>query len=215
MGLFNFFKKKDTGLLKVDTNQKKQEKPKIKKTLKPSDKFLIEFNADITSMNKYNMEIIEAEYVGEKGRFWGALDNIYGGISNKDLVSIYLKHKKNYVEKANFKVNIYDIIWSFIQSEKLRLPQKYIQEDIFVKHIEEDYKESEKWFKWRLKSLEIDDERHELYQQSKELNQRIKEEDDKVLIKELKETKKALNEELKRVREKMQKINLKNPAKNK
>ena len=51
------------------------------------------------------------------------------------------KHKRNY-GKANFKVNIYDIIWSFIQSEKLRLPQN-IFKDIFVKHIEEDYKEKE------------------------------------------------------------------------
>ena len=141
------------------------------------------------------MHYTEAEFVGESGRLFGLISY------NKPEVNRYLKFREDYKKKADWKTNPYDIVWSFIQSEKLRL--KILKDKPFWDFLEHEYKEHEKWIKWRLEHLEIDDNRYNLFQQSKELTARIKNESDKEIIKELKETKKDLNQELKKVREEL------------
>ena len=106
MGLFDFFKKKESGLIKVDINPNKQGKqwpPKLKGNLTPSEKFFITYNTGV-SLKKYNMELFEARWVGEEGKFWDMFGDIYKpyeGTSIENTVKIYINYKNNYFHAHN------------------------------------------------------------------------------------------------------------------
>lgn len=198
MGLFNFFgtKKKETSFLKVEISENRT--TTSKKGMSPSERFYSDAGNTSRDMKKYNMHYIEAEFVGENGRLFMST-----GAYEKPEINRYIEFRKKYKEKADFKTNPYDIVWAFIQSEKLRISENYIENEMHWDYFEHDFKQHEKWAKWRLKHLEIDDERYKLFQESKHLTNRIKTEQDSVIIKELKETKKQLNAEIKIVRERL------------
>lgn len=195
--IYSFLNKKKSG------KSQKKIKPE-NKNLKPSEKWLLENSSYDDWIEKYNLESIESRYVKQWAQF--VFENEKRGLNE------YLRFK----EKNKDNYSTYDLIWSFFQSTKLSLAKRNIKNikhiNYMCKNIEDDYVQYEKWYRWKLKYLEFDDIRWELFVKSKQINIDIENENDDNKLKVLKSLKKQNLSELKLAREKLKSHKEKNPA---
>lgn len=196
--IYSFVFKKNSG--KSYTKKTKSKN----KNLKPSEKWILENISNDDWIEKYNFKSIESRYVKQWAQF--VFNNEKKGLNE------YLRFK----EKNKDNYSTYDLIWSFFESTKLSLAKRNIKNinhfNSMCKHIQDDYVQYEKWYRWKLKYLKFDDLRWELFEKSKQINVDLENKKDENKLRALKTLKKQTLSELKSARENLKSHKEKNPT---